>query len=81
MEREFEEEIGRIKHDMSPDVVVRVTKFKGKWYVDLRNYSHNEAYTGFMKSGIGIKLEDFDKIMVLLNDAKEKIMQTEVESY
>ena len=71
-------EIGRVTRPNSSDIVVRIGKYKGDKFVDIRHYLKNvkiggSEYTGFSKKGIWLVEKDLNEIIRLLTKAKEEL--------
>jgi len=67
------EEIGKIERPDTSDIVVRITKFKGTSYIDIRNWIKMEKYTGWSKKGVAIREQDFPALMKILKKVEKKL--------
>jgi len=61
------QEIGRIKKDDQTDVIVRRGDFKGRSYVDIREYLKTESYQGFTKRGVMLPADIYPGLVQQLN--------------
>jgi hypothetical protein len=64
-------EIGKIKRDNASDIIIRVTKFKGVTYVDIRHWLKLDTFTGFGKKGISLPVENLDELIEILKKVKK----------
>lgn len=71
-QREEMVEIGRVMRPNSSDIVVRLVKFKGIWYLDIRHWVKMPKYTGFSK-GLSVPEEDIPEVMGLLAKGIERL--------
>lgn len=66
--------IGEIQKTGTDKIIVTVKEFKGKTYVDVRNFFENDA--GEMiptKKGVSLTPENLDELIQILNEAKKKL--------
>lgn len=68
--------IGEIQKTGTDRIIVTVKEFKGKTYVDVRNFFENDE--GEMvptKKGISLTPENLDELILLLGEAKKNLPQ------
>ncbi|HOW53419.1 MAG TPA: transcriptional coactivator p15/PC4 family protein [Syntrophorhabdaceae bacterium] len=68
--------IGEIQKTGTDRIIVTVKEFKGKTYVDVRNFFENDE--GEMvptKKGISLTPENLDELIRLLGEAKKSLPQ------
>jgi hypothetical protein len=66
--------IGEIQKTGTDKIIVTVKEFKGKTYVDVRNFFENDE--GEMiptKKGVSLTPENVDELIRLLTEAKDKL--------
>ncbi len=66
--------IGEIQKTGTDKIIVTVKEFKGKTYIDVRNFFENDE--GEMvptKKGVSLTPENLDELIRLLTEAKAKI--------
>ncbi len=66
--------IGEIQKTGTDKIIITVKEFKGKTYVDVRNYFENDE--GEMvptKKGISLTPENLDELIQLLGEAKKNL--------
>jgi hypothetical protein len=66
--------IGEIQKTGTDKIIVTVKEFKGKTYVDVRNFFENDD--GEMiptKKGVSLTPENLDELIHLLTEAKKKL--------
>jgi hypothetical protein len=69
-EPEEQKEIGRIKKENCPEIVVRVSKYKGEEWVDMRKYLTTDKFTGWSKQGLALRKKDLPELVALLKKIK-----------
>lgn len=68
--------IGEIQKTGTDKIIITVKEFKGKTYVDVRNFFENDE--GEMvptKKGISLTPENLDELIRLLGEAKKNLPQ------
>ncbi len=66
--------IGEIQKTGTDKIIVTVKEFKGKTYIDVRNFFENDQ--GEMiptKKGVSLTPENLDDLIRLLTEAKKKL--------
>ncbi len=66
--------VGEIQKTGTDKIIVTVKEFKGKTYIDVRNFFENDE--GEMiptKKGVSLTPENLDELIHLLNEAKKKL--------
>lgn len=66
--------IGEIQKTGTDKIIVTVKEFKGKTYIDVRNFFENDE--GEMvptKKGVSLTPENLDELIRLLTEAKAKL--------
>jgi len=63
----MEKDIGKITKNDNTDIVVRVDDFGGRPGVTIREFTTNERYTGFTKSGTRIPADKFIEFREMIN--------------
>lgn len=75
----MEKDIGRIKKNQNTDIVIRIDDFGGKKGITIREFSSNERYTGFTKSGTRIPAEKFLEFKEIINSIDSDDLKEEVK--
>lgn len=68
--------IGEIQKTGTDKIIVTVKEFKGKTYIDVRNFFENDE--GEMvptKKGVSLTPENLDELIRLLGEAKKQLPQ------
>ena len=66
--------VGEIQKTGTDKIIVTVKEFKGKTYIDVRNFFENDE--GEMiptKKGVSLTPENLDELIHLLNEAKKQL--------
>lgn len=66
--------IGEIQKAGTDKIIVTIKEFKGKTYIDVRNFFENDE--GEMiptKKGVSLTPENLDDLIRILNEAKKKL--------
>ena len=66
--------IGEIQKTGTDKIIVTIKEFKGKTYIDVRNFFENDE--GEMiptKKGVSLTPENLDELIHLLTEAKKKL--------
>ncbi|MEN6617318.1 MAG: transcriptional coactivator p15/PC4 family protein [Syntrophorhabdus sp.] len=66
--------IGEIQRTGTDKIIVTIKEFKGKTYIDVRNFFENDE--GEMiptKKGVSLTPENLDELIRILNEAKVKL--------
>ncbi|MHB1628584.1 MAG: transcriptional coactivator p15/PC4 family protein [Bacilli bacterium] len=70
--------IGEVERDERNKIVVSRTRLKDKQYVDIRTWYQNRSNDGqwLPGKGISVPVEQFDKVMALLEQIKQSDKST-----
>lgn len=66
-------EIGAIEKNPNTRIVVSLTEFKGRTYVDIREHIATESYSGPTKKGLRLDVEFFEDFLEVLKTAQKEI--------
>ena len=72
-QQEEQVEIGRLPKNNSSETVVRINKFKGKTYVDIRNFTKSNGNLYPTTKGISIHYKSLSPMLDLLEKAEEEL--------
>lgn len=76
----MEKDIGKIPKNDQTEIIIRVDDFGGNRGLTIREFVNSDRYTGFTKSGVRIKGEDFPKFKEMINSiTAEDMTQPEGE--
>jgi len=78
----MEKDIGRIKKNENTDIVVRIDDFGGNIGLTIREFVNKSetGYTGFTKSGVRIRAENFDEFKKMIDSINPEDLQGESAS-
>ena len=71
----MEKDIGKIPKNDTTEIIIRIDDFGGEKGLTIREYVTSERYTGFTKSGVRIKRENFNKFKEMINSVKESDLE------
>ncbi len=61
------QELGRVKKDDQTDVIIRRGEYKGRSYVDIREYLTTDSYQGFTRKGVMMPADIYPELVQQLN--------------